>query len=163
MKTFNKYYKIVLVLLSFLLVTSLVSAQKIEYFNGGSDPVSVVDLSEFENGSILSSKTLSKTTQPYLSNSEYDNYVYSVYVTQPDKNIATENFRIGESMQKTEGIVSVRVNASNGEIKAGDKITTSKVAGEGMKATREGMIVGIALEDVKDGFVKTRLMFTFVK
>lgn len=45
------------------------------------------------------------------------------------------------------GRVPVKVNTENGEIHAGDFITSSSIPGVGMKATRSGMVVGKALEN----------------
>ena len=45
------------------------------------------------------------------------------------------------------GRVPVKVSSINGDIKAGDSITSSDIPGVGMKATKAGRVVGIALED----------------
>ncbi|MEK7581360.1 MAG: hypothetical protein AAB512_03685 [Patescibacteria group bacterium] len=46
------------------------------------------------------------------------------------------------------GRVPTKVNLENGEIKAGDPITSSNTPGVGMKATQAGRVIGIALEDL---------------
>ncbi|RJQ37766.1 hypothetical protein C4552_00005, partial [Candidatus Parcubacteria bacterium] len=48
------------------------------------------------------------------------------------------------------GRVPVKVSTEGGAIKAGDRITTSSLAGIGMKATSSGPTVGIALADFDD-------------
>jgi site-specific recombinase XerD len=45
------------------------------------------------------------------------------------------------------GRVPVKVTTENGNIKAGDNLTTSSIPGVGMKATKSGTIIGKALED----------------
>jgi F0F1-type ATP synthase membrane subunit c/vacuolar-type H+-ATPase subunit K len=45
------------------------------------------------------------------------------------------------------GTVYVLVSTQNGVIKKGDQITTSTIPGVGMKASKEGYIIGNALED----------------
>src|SRR5690606_13105237 len=45
------------------------------------------------------------------------------------------------------GNAVVIVSGENGPIKEGDQITSSSVAGVGMKATRTGYVIGTALED----------------
>lgn len=50
----------------------------------------------------------------------------------------------GKYSMLTDGIVSVRVNTEGGPIAAGDLITASSVAGEGMRATKSGFMLGIA-------------------
>ena len=44
------------------------------------------------------------------------------------------------------GQLPVRVNTENGNINAGDPLTSSSVAGVAMKATKGSVIVGYALE-----------------
>jgi hypothetical protein len=48
------------------------------------------------------------------------------------------------------GRVPVKVSTENGEIKIGDPITVSSVAGVGMKATLSGKTMGYALKDFSD-------------
>jgi hypothetical protein len=50
----------------------------------------------------------------------------------------------------TNGAASALVSDLNGEIKAGDRITPSPIAGVGMKATQSGVIVGTASGDMTD-------------
>lgn len=45
------------------------------------------------------------------------------------------------------GTVGVNVSTINGQIKKGDYITTSAIAGVGMKASQTGAVIGTALED----------------
>ncbi len=63
------------------------------------------------------------------------------------------------------GITSVKFNSENGKINKGDLITSSSTLGEAMKATKSGMIIGIALEDASSssGLVKIRVMIQYVK
>ena len=46
------------------------------------------------------------------------------------------------------GRVPVNVTTENGIIKAGDRITPSTLAGYGMRATKAGRVVGVAIEDM---------------
>jgi hypothetical protein len=56
------------------------------------------------------------------------------------------------------GRVPVKVTTENGEIKVGDFVTTSgQFNGYGMKATRSGHVLGIALEDFKPSSVSSSL------
>ena len=67
--------------------------------------------------------------------------------------VSSEPFMVGSAddghsvVLALTGRVPVRVNTSNGNIKKGDLITSSGVAGQGMKATSAGKVVGVALED----------------
>ena len=59
------------------------------------------------------------------------------------------------------GRVPVKVNTENGEIKAGDYLTTSSTPGVAMKATKSGAIIGTALTDF--GGEGTGEVIVFVK
>lgn len=58
------------------------------------------------------------------------------------------------------GISEVNVTTLNGEIKPGDQITSSEVAGKGQKGTSSGYVLGIALEGFKDTPDAPKLKFT---
>lgn len=47
------------------------------------------------------------------------------------------------------GIIAVNVTTLSGDIKSGDYITSSSIAGKGQKAIRPGYVIGMALEDFK--------------
>jgi len=49
------------------------------------------------------------------------------------------------------GEAQVRVNSANGLIQKGDYITASDTRGEGMRADQDGIVLGIALEDMDQG------------
>lgn len=51
----------------------------------------------------------------------------------------------------TNGAASVLVSDLNGEVKAGDRIAASPLAGIGMKATRSGVVIGTAQGDFGSG------------
>ena len=48
------------------------------------------------------------------------------------------------------GRVPVKVTTENGDIKSGDRITSSSIAGYGMKAVNGGRVVGTALDDLTE-------------
>lgn len=62
-----------------------------------------------------------------------------------------------------EGIIEVLVNNENGLIKKGDIITSSSSPGEGMKATKTGMTLGVAMEDATGtkSLIPCRLMIEY--
>lgn len=53
------------------------------------------------------------------------------------------------------GRVPVLITTENGDIKAGDRITTASLPGYGMKATMAGKVVGMALEDLNHDTLTT--------
>lgn len=95
-----------------------------------------------ENGDIVSA-----TDKGYfLSTTEYDPQVIGVVATTPAIALKTSSEQKGIPVVNI-GSTVVKVNGTNGNIKRGDFITTSRIKGTGMKATRNGFIVGQALED----------------
>lgn len=82
-----------------------------------------------------------------LSAVSYDSDFSGVVTTSPSVVFEAENRAENSYPITTEGTVLVYVLNINGEIKAGDLITTSEVPGIGMKSDRSGFVIGIAQED----------------
>lgn len=103
--------------------------------------IPIVDKSVKDGNIIVSTpKGYNLTTTPYYSN------IYGVYTESPA--IFLQNTSDQEAKPVvTSGKVSVLVSSANGDIKKNDFITTSSTAGVGQKATRNGMILGTALQD----------------
>jgi excisionase family DNA binding protein len=82
------------------------------------------------------------------SRREYDSTVIGIIASQPGWLIGTES---EDNVQMAlAGRVPVKVTLKNGEIKPGDPITTSAIPGVGMLATKEGSIVGKAMETLDE-------------
>lgn len=80
-----------------------------------------------------------------LSSTAYDTNMYGVLTETPS--IYLENTQDKELKPVTTSSKAfVLVSSINGDIKKNDFITTSTIAGVGQKATRNGMILGTALE-----------------
>ncbi len=69
----------------------------------------------------------------------------------------------GEVYVKTSGIAYLKVDASFGEIKRGDLIVTSITPGYGMKSDSpaQGTVLGKAIEDLKEGKGKIKVLIGF--
>jgi len=80
-----------------------------------------------------------------LSNYPYQPTILGIISTDPGVTLNALN-EDGPRLALA-GRVPTKVNLENGPIKAGDPITSSSTAGVGMRASRAGRIVGIALED----------------
>lgn len=81
-----------------------------------------------------------------LSSTTYDTNMYGVLTESPA--VYLQNTAdTGLKPVTTSGKVYVSVSSINGNIKKNDFITTSTIAGVGQKATRNGMVLGTALED----------------
>ncbi|MBI2613502.1 MAG: hypothetical protein HYW62_01925 [Candidatus Levybacteria bacterium] len=81
-----------------------------------------------------------------LSTTTYDTNMYGVFTQSPS--VYLENTANPDLKPVTaSGKVLVLVSSINGNIKINDFITTSTIAGVGQKATRNGMVLGTALEN----------------
>lgn len=98
-----------------------------------------------------------------LSDTPYETSVFGVVVKEAA--ISFEDNQIPNAKPVvSSGKTLVRINAKNGDLKAGDLITTSTTPGVGQKATENGYVIGTALEAYKDnntGLVLTQLNITF--
>jgi hypothetical protein len=103
--------------------------------------VSIID-KNVADGDIISS-----TAKGYsLSTVSYDSNVYGVYTDSPS--IFLQNTKDAEGKAVvTSGKTNVLVSSVNGNIKKNDFITTSTIPGVGQKATRNGIVLGTALQD----------------
>lgn len=84
-----------------------------------------------------------------LCNVDYDSAIYGVIDDNPVASITSN--AAGTNLVVSTGNVQVRVSAGNGDIKTGDFITSSTIAGVGQKATHNGYVMGIAQEDYAPG------------
>jgi len=81
-----------------------------------------------------------------LTNLAYNSNMYGVYTESPG--VFLQNIDDPDAKPVLQaGKAYVLVSSINGNIKKNDFITTSTIAGVGQKATRNGMILGTALED----------------
>jgi len=95
-----------------------------------------------KDGNIIAS-----TSKGYgLTATAYDSNMYGVYTQSPA--IFLQNTNDSQAKPVTiSGKVNVLVSSINGNIKKNDFITSSTISGIGQKATRNGMILGTALQD----------------
>jgi hypothetical protein len=80
---------------------------------------------------------------------DYDNTIFGVVTTDPLAAYKRVD-ETGTIISRT-GVVDVNVTTANGDIKTGDYITTSTIAGKGQKALATGYVVGVAMKDFKSG------------
>lgn len=84
-------------------------------------------------------------SQIIKSQKAYDNKAVGIVSTRPGHILGEADGTGVPVVVGLSGRVPVKVTAKNGEIKPGDFITTSDIPGVGMKATKEGRVVGKAL------------------
>lgn len=81
----------------------------------------------------------------------YDSRLIGIVSTSPEIVMGGSGDPLEKTMLTLAGRVPTKVSTENGPIKAGDYITSSSQAGVGMKATKPGRVVGVALEDYDSG------------
>lgn len=81
----------------------------------------------------------------YLSGKAYDPSVVGIITNLPAVSLE-DKAEEKDQYLLTEGTALVRITTSNGNIKKGDLISTSKIKGVGQRATQEGYVIGNALE-----------------
>jgi len=89
-----------------------------------------------------------------LTNLAYDSNMYGVYTESPGVFLQNTDDPNAKPVLQL-GKAYVLVSSINGNIKKNDFITTSTIAGVGQKSTRNGMILGTALEDYNNSNQKT--------
>jgi F0F1-type ATP synthase membrane subunit c/vacuolar-type H+-ATPase subunit K len=95
-----------------------------------------------KDGSLLSASEKGAV----LSTIPYDGHVVGVVSRDAAIILSTKATENGVPTISV-GTVYVLVSARDGEIKKGDQITTSTIAGVAVKATKDGYVVGTALEE----------------
>ena len=115
----------------------------------------------FTNGTIVSSDNATIRSQMRASDKSYDETIVGVYYNTPQPE--GSQAMIKQNPFVTTGITSVKYNSENGKINKGDFITTSSEAGVGMKATKTGMVLGVALENASasSGLIKIRVLIQY--
>ena len=119
---------------------------------------------QFSSGDIMSSSNAAGIGGGFAkSQKPYDEMIMAVY----SSSVPPDSVQYQKRFQpfKSYGTCEVKYNSENGQIKKGDVLTSSSTPGEAMKATKSGMIIGIALEDASSekGLIKIRVMVQYVK
>ena len=84
----------------------------------------------------------------YLTSTEYDPWIYGILTDDPT--LIVEDINMSPKRQLVSaGDADVLVAGTNGPIKKGDFITSSKISGVGMRASKTGQVIGVAQEDAE--------------
>lgn len=117
-------------------------------------------LSGFKPGQIIASDEGNfNYTTLRLSDCTYDINIIGVF----KYDLKFDNPRIIPNPVQQDGIIQVLFSNENGPVKKGDLVTSSLKPGIAMKATKPGMIIGIAMENSTDSkeYVKIRIMIQY--
>jgi hypothetical protein len=82
-------------------------------------------------------------------NTEYDSGMYGIISDNPAASITDSDLK-NARLIITSGVVAVRVSTVNGAVKAGDFLTSSVKDGVSEKASDNGYVLGVALEDYNE-------------
>jgi hypothetical protein len=108
---------------------------------GTAYPIVIID-KDVKDGSIITS-----TAKGYaMAKAAYDPNMYGVYTESPALYLQNADDKQAKPVMSS-GQTSVLVSTINGNIKKNDLITTSIIPGVGQKANKNGMVLGIALQD----------------
>ena len=121
---------------------------------------------DFVNGEIVCSDNIKPLVNGLRKNTEaYDHYVIGVFQQIAYVNENGETIYSKKSPVMQEGLCQVKFNSENGPIKKGDALTSSSEPGVAMRATKSGMIIGLALEDAPSvsGLIKVRVLVQYLK
>ncbi|MBI5217269.1 MAG: hypothetical protein HY960_16065 [Ignavibacteriae bacterium] len=130
--------------------------------NGGSDLAEPFEVTELENE--IEAGTLMVIDEQHPGNLKVSSEAYDSRVAgivsgaggiNPGITLQQDGMINGKTMVAIAGRVYCKVDASGGEIKPGDLLTTSNIPGYAMKATdkerTQGAIIGKAMSPLKDG------------
>jgi F0F1-type ATP synthase membrane subunit c/vacuolar-type H+-ATPase subunit K len=125
--------------IAFNVVNSFIFAQVTSSGTAVSTPITD---SEAQDGDIICTYSEGNVR----CNLEYDPSILGVISDNPA--VSIEDFELESSrLVLTSGVATVRVSSVNGNIVEGDLISTSLKPGLGQKASRNGYVIGMAMED----------------
>jgi hypothetical protein len=97
------------------------------------------------------------------STKEYDSAAIGIVSTKPGNVLGEIDGTGAPVVVGLSGRVPVKVSLKNGEIKAGDYITTSDIPGVGMKAVKSGRVVGKALTSLSGDVNESGMVMVFIQ
>jgi hypothetical protein len=139
-KLFSRGIFILLILIACLVLrVSPVAAQ-----------LEIADTYDLADQEVLPGDLVSLTTEGLIRSAvDYDTKIFGVVNADP---LAVYKRVDGTgTIISRNGVVNINVTTANGEIKTGDYITSSTLAGKGQKALASGYVIGVALKDFNEG------------
>jgi hypothetical protein len=118
--------------------------------NPSTEPdLGIATLIEIKDKEIRDGSIVSFTKEGYrLSDKAYDPTAYGIVTEFPAVTLEVPDQKVKNQYYVVKsGKAYVQVSTENGAIKPGDLLTTSKRKGIAQKATKEGYVIGTALED----------------
>jgi len=111
----------------------------------------IATLYPVNDSSVITGDILSITATNGVTRAElpYDSHLFGVAQEQPAMVFRRSDDMQGQAVART-GTAQVNVTTLNGNIEAGDYITSSAIPGKGQKASESGYVIGIALTSLKE-------------
>ncbi|MBP9690662.1 hypothetical protein KBD81_01135 [Candidatus Woesebacteria bacterium] len=142
MNTLN-LQKIVLTWVVFLLCSHVIhSPSRVEAYVPFSSAIAIALTDDFEIGSVVAYEN----GLYRLSNAPYDSKIIGVVVDTADIVVEEEGTPVGQALMVDRGEARILVTGEDGPIAEGDLLTSSSKPGYATKATRDGIMIGTALE-----------------
>lgn len=82
----------------------------------------------------------------FASKTPYDPFVVGVVTMHPAVSLSLENASANNYPVSSAGRVEMNVSSINGNIQKGDLVTSSQIAGVGMRSSKTGYVVGTAID-----------------
>jgi hypothetical protein len=101
----------------------------------------------FEPGDLLVTDPAVSSTVMKSTGVPYDPTLIGIVSTQPGLELGTPNPSSTEVAVALAGRVPTKLSMENGPVRIGDRLTSARIPGYAMKATKPGMIVGYALDN----------------
>ncbi|MCX6792117.1 MAG: hypothetical protein NT149_03720 [Candidatus Gottesmanbacteria bacterium] len=127
--------------------------QAIKVCNGGTDYAEYYGTTPNTEAGDLVSYDPAGQFKTIKSTGAYDPNIIGAISTFPNDILGEANPELNTKPVALKGRVPVKVNLENGPIKVGDWLAASSVPGVAMKATKNSMVIGRALEDYDGSFV----------
>ncbi|MCX7928873.1 MAG: hypothetical protein N2558_04300 [Patescibacteria group bacterium] len=129
-------------LIAFFAIIAVIPAYAFADISSSSIATSAIVVSEIENLSVVCTYKNGNSA----CKDEYDPSMYGVINDNPSTAIVDTSLASGR-LVITSGVTLVRVTNAGGDITEGDLLTSSKIPGVAQKATRNGYVLGVALEN----------------
>ncbi|MCS7092621.1 MAG: hypothetical protein NZM26_04685 [Patescibacteria group bacterium] len=139
----QKVFSIVLsFLFGFFVITATIPVIVFADISSSSIATSAIVVGKIENLSVICTYRNGNSA----CKDEYDPSMYGVINDNPSTAIVDTSLANGR-LVITSGVTLVRVTNAGGDITEGDLLTSSKIPGVAQKATRNGYVLGVALEN----------------
>jgi F0F1-type ATP synthase membrane subunit c/vacuolar-type H+-ATPase subunit K len=139
----KRYYKsFSLVVLSMQIFTAIFATNVFAQISSSGVATTAVVIEDAPNGSVI----CTREDGNIMCSSEFDPSMYGVVSDTPAAAIVDDSLENGRLVIRN-GIAEIRVTTQAGDISSGDLLTSSSINGVAQKATKNGYVIGISLDN----------------